>query len=124
MILQLNPTIPMETPMGKALAHFLIDYGEEHDLYWVCFQDETGECWTWNNKQIRIQNNISFGRTHVEKPYSRETSASALDGTGRTGYSVGQSWTTIPPVTGLSTRDIVTSFQTGYSFTRNDMTTS
>ena len=62
MIIQLNPTIPLETPKGKAMAHFLIDYGEEHHLMWVCFQDDTGECWTWLNKDIRIQNNPTLGR--------------------------------------------------------------
>lgn len=63
MILQLNPPLPMNTPKGKALAHFLIDYGIEADIMWVCFQDDTGECWTWSNKEIRIQKNISLGRT-------------------------------------------------------------
>lgn len=63
MILQLNPPLPMTTPKGKALAHFLIDYGIESDIMWVCFQDDSGECWTWNNKDIRIQKNISLGRT-------------------------------------------------------------
>jgi hypothetical protein len=62
MILQLNPPLPMTTPKGKAVAHFLIDYGLESDIMWVCFQDETGECWTWGNKDIRIQKNISAGR--------------------------------------------------------------
>ncbi len=62
MILQLSPIIPMITPMGPGMAHFLIDYGEEHNLCFVIFQDDTGECWTWQNKDIRIQNNITFGR--------------------------------------------------------------
>lgn len=62
MILQLNPPIPVTTPKGKALAHFLIDYGMENDLYWVCFQNETGECWTWSNKDIRADKNITIGR--------------------------------------------------------------
>jgi hypothetical protein len=62
MIIQLNPCIPMTSPKGSCLAHFLIDYSPEHDLYWVCFQDETGECWTWNNKEVRAQKNITLGR--------------------------------------------------------------
>ena len=61
MILQLNPTLPVTTPLGKALAHFLIDYGEEHHLMWVCVQ-ETGEIWTWENPKVRVQPNPSFGR--------------------------------------------------------------
>ena len=62
MIVQLDPIVPLETPKGKAFAHFLIDYGEEHHLMWVCFQDDTGECWTWPNYSIRIQQNPTFGR--------------------------------------------------------------
>ena len=67
MVTRIDPPIPLLTPKGKALAHFLIDYGFEHDLYWVCFQDETGECWTWSNKDIRAQNNITAGRINIPK---------------------------------------------------------
>lgn len=66
-ITQLNPPIPIVTPKGKALAHFLIDYGIEHHLMWVCFQDDTGECWTWSNPEIRAQKNISYGRNFTNK---------------------------------------------------------
>lgn len=65
MILQLNPPLPLDTPKGSALAHFLIDYGPESDLYWVCFNDKDGECWTWSNKYIRAQKNITLDRTYV-----------------------------------------------------------
>jgi hypothetical protein len=61
-LLQLNPPIPLNTPKGPALAHVLIDYGPEHNLLWVCFNDDTGECWTWPNSKIRAQKNISLGR--------------------------------------------------------------
>jgi len=61
-ITRIDPPLPLLNPKGKAMAHFLIDYGLEHDLYWVCFQDDTGECWTWNNSVIRLQNNITTGR--------------------------------------------------------------
>jgi hypothetical protein len=64
MIIQLNPPIPVETPKGSALCHLVIDYGIEHNLMWVCFQDKTGECWTWDNKDIRAQKNITAGRTY------------------------------------------------------------
>ena len=62
MLTQLNPPLPLITPKGKAWAHIVIDYGQEHDLLWVCFQDETGECWTWGNRDVRIQENITMGR--------------------------------------------------------------
>jgi len=63
MLTQLNPPLPLITPKGKAWAHIVIDYGQEHDLLWVCFQDETGECWTWGNRDVRMQENITMGRT-------------------------------------------------------------
>lgn len=63
MIIQLDPPIPLETPKGSAQAMFLIDYSPEHNLYWICFQDDTGECWTWSNPKIRACKNITLGRT-------------------------------------------------------------
>jgi len=62
MITQLNPPIPMRTPIGKGMAQMVIDYGVEHDLLWVVFQNDTGECWCWGNQDIRAQNNITIGR--------------------------------------------------------------
>ncbi len=66
--LQLNPPLPMITPKGKAIAHFLIDYGIEHDLLWVCVirdGDHAGEIWTYSNKLVRVEENESIGRNSV-----------------------------------------------------------
>jgi hypothetical protein len=63
MIRQLHTPLPLDTPKGKGFAHFVIDYSQEHDLLWVVFVDETGECWTFNNKEIRLQSNITMGRS-------------------------------------------------------------
>lgn len=73
-MLQLNPPIPVYTPKGKGWAHVLIDYSQEHDLLWVVFLDETGECWTLPNRDIRIQSNRSLGRGKVESFDSPESS--------------------------------------------------
>lgn len=62
MILQCNPPIPVVSPLGKGLAQFVIDPGVEHNLQWVVFQHDTGECWTWENQDIRAQNNLTVGR--------------------------------------------------------------
>jgi hypothetical protein len=62
MIQQLNPPIPVDTPMGEGLAHVLIDYGIEHDLYWVVFLRCNKECWTYSNRDIRALKNITVGR--------------------------------------------------------------
>jgi len=68
MIKQLNPPIPMSTPKGSGLAHFLIDYGPEHHNYWIVALDkpgitgDVGECWTFANPLIRFQINFTMGR--------------------------------------------------------------
>lgn len=65
MILQLDPVIPLLTEKGKATAHFVIDYGQEADLIFVCFIDDTGECWCFKNHGVRLQKNITMGRLTV-----------------------------------------------------------
>ena len=62
MILQLDPTIPLNTPKGKGFAHLLIDMGQEHHLLWVVFLDLSGECWTFPNPEVRLQPNVTMGR--------------------------------------------------------------
>lgn len=62
MLIQLNPPIPLVTPKGTGFAHVLIDYGQEHNLQWVVFIDDTGECWTFCNSDVRIQENVTLGR--------------------------------------------------------------
>lgn len=61
MIIQLDPTIPLDTPKGLADAHFLIDYGPEAHLLFVTFVRETGECWTWPAKDVRLEKNVTGG---------------------------------------------------------------
>ena len=66
MILQLNPPLPLTTPAGEGYAHFLIDNGIESHIQWVVFMDDTGECWTFENPDIRMQSNITLGRERPE----------------------------------------------------------
>lgn len=66
MIVQLNPQIPVITPKGKAQAIALIDYSEEHDLHWICFLDDGGQCWTFKNSEIRGFPNATMGRTALK----------------------------------------------------------
>ena len=61
-VTQLNPPLPLETPKGKGLAHFMIDYGPEHHLMWTVFVTATGECWTFQNPEIRAVSNYTMGR--------------------------------------------------------------
>jgi hypothetical protein len=62
MIIQLNPTIPMTCPKGPGNAIAMIDYSEEHHIYWVIAVMESGEIWTFPNPLVRMQTNISMGR--------------------------------------------------------------
>lgn len=68
MIIQLNPSIPVMTPMGSSEAMILIDYGPEFDLMWVCFLDVNGQCWTFKNSEIRAIENRTLGRVFSERP--------------------------------------------------------
>ena len=67
-LLQLNPPIPVETPMGEGLAQIIIDYSPEFSIHWVVFLRENGQCWTFTNEDIRAQRNITAGRLNPEKP--------------------------------------------------------
>jgi hypothetical protein len=68
-ILQLNPTIPVVVDVhnddnwkgGYAIA--LIDYSQEHHIMFVVALDEDGSVWTVENPRVRLQRNISLGRT-------------------------------------------------------------
>ena len=61
MLLQLNPPIWLDTPKGRGLAHLVIDYGPDHDLLWTVFLKETGESWTFPNREIRYDRNATLG---------------------------------------------------------------
>ena len=61
MIHQLNPTLPVVTPKGHGEAILVIDYGKEDDLYWTVIQRDC-EIWTWKNRDVRAQKNITEGR--------------------------------------------------------------
>lgn len=62
LIVQLNPSIPLETPKGKGEAILVIDYGQDHHLIWTVIIDETREIWSFENPQVRGQKNITLNR--------------------------------------------------------------
>lgn len=62
MITQLTPPLPLETPKGSGLAHFVIDYGPEADLVWVVFMDKDGASWSVPNPEVRMSFNWTMGR--------------------------------------------------------------
>jgi hypothetical protein len=76
-MLQLDPLIPVlvkhKDAWVKAMVHVMIDYGFEHDLMFVCFADESRECWTVANKNIRAQDTITAGRFPLKLEASTHT---------------------------------------------------
>jgi len=62
LILQLDPTIPLETNLGKGFAHFLMDAGQEHTSLFGVFIDKTGEFWWVDQRFVRVQHNWTMGR--------------------------------------------------------------
>jgi hypothetical protein len=81
-ITQLNPPIPMETPRGPGLAHFLIDYGPETHLMWTVFLDASGECWTFQNPEVRAAKNFTLGRTATSPIRAPLSKPSGSNGAG------------------------------------------
>lgn len=65
MILQLDPPIPVVTPRGKGLCHFVIDYGPEAQIFLTVFLDESREIWTYASRECRARENITMGRPPV-----------------------------------------------------------
>jgi len=65
MTIQLNPTIPLITPKGSALAIFVKEDGPEHHLIWTVIQDDTGEIWSFENPQVRATKNITYNRPNI-----------------------------------------------------------
>lgn len=61
MLTELAKPLPLDTPKGPAWAHFVVDYGSEHHLMWVCFVRATGECWTFANPEVRLEKNATMG---------------------------------------------------------------
>lgn len=69
-LLQLEPSLPLVTPKGKGRAVVLIDYGVEENLLWVVFLNDNGECWTFQNKDVRLEPNFTIGAKRSGSPVS------------------------------------------------------
>jgi hypothetical protein len=62
-MLQLNPMIPIvrKSDGVKGYAFLVIDYSQEHYILFVCAMDN-GDIWSYDNREISMQNNPSLGR--------------------------------------------------------------
>jgi hypothetical protein len=71
MILQLNPTIDVNTPLGDGEALFLIDYGLNVNTVWVVRFDG-GEVKHFYSDDIRIYDNPMNGKGFNIKKFEND----------------------------------------------------
>lgn len=62
-ITQVDPPLSLQTTFGPAVCHFV--WTSNDQLWWGCFQEETGECWWFPNHLVRLSTNFSEGRTGI-----------------------------------------------------------
>ncbi len=68
MIHQLNPTILVETPLGKGQAIFIIDYGMHQNTCWVVALIDDGVVKHFDCNDIILAANFTYGmNTHSQK---------------------------------------------------------
>jgi len=61
MILQLNPAILVETPMGTGQALFLIDYGMHQNTCWVVALIKDGIIKHFDCNDVILSTNYTYG---------------------------------------------------------------
>jgi hypothetical protein len=53
--------IEVTTPKGNGIIWLVTDYGHETDTIYTVILDN-GELWQFTHKDIRVRNNLTFGR--------------------------------------------------------------
>ncbi|MCX7319241.1 MAG: hypothetical protein NT113_07010 [Hyphomicrobiales bacterium] len=59
---ELSQVLWVDSPKGLGLVKFMICDGVDSDILWVTAIQDTGECWTFSNEDIRFAKNITIGR--------------------------------------------------------------
>lgn len=64
MITIFEPTnqIEVSTPKGRGSIWLVTEYGTETEKIFTCIIKDTGEIWEYRPKDIRVIDNITFGR--------------------------------------------------------------
>lgn len=60
MILQLNPTIYVSTPLGSGQAIFLIDYGMHQNTCWVVALSDNGVIKHFDSNDVIFEQNYTY----------------------------------------------------------------
>lgn len=61
MILQLNPAILVNTPLGQGQAIFIIDYGMHQNTCWVVALSESGIVKHFDCNDVILATNYTYG---------------------------------------------------------------
>jgi hypothetical protein len=61
MILQLNPAILVETPLGRGQAIFIIDYGMHQNTCWIVALQKDGVIKHFDCNDVILSTNYTYG---------------------------------------------------------------
>ncbi len=67
-MLQLNPPIWVNTPLGEGHALVIIDYGVSINTVWLVHLFETGKVIHIDSSEIRVMGNDMYGIEHPRQP--------------------------------------------------------
>ena len=59
-MLQLNPPIPVKTPLGDGWALIVIDYGPNFNTVWTVSLKENGQIKHFESNDIKVEKNYTF----------------------------------------------------------------
>ena len=65
MILQLNPTILVETPLGRNQAIFIVDYGIHQNTCWIVALEQNGVVKHFDYNDVILATNFTYGMNLV-----------------------------------------------------------
>ena len=68
MMLQLNPPIWVQTPLGEGHALVLLDYGPSVNTVWLVHLFDTGNVTHVDSSEIRVMGNAMYGIPHPQQP--------------------------------------------------------
>jgi hypothetical protein len=66
------------TPLGPATATEMIVWDADDFIWYSCWMDETGENWFFDNREVRLNENITAGRVRTSAFYMPQPRLGAL----------------------------------------------
>jgi hypothetical protein len=70
MILQLDPPILVETPLGRGMTLFIIDYGMHQNTCWIVTLEENGVIKHFDCNDVVLSTNYTYGLNLVKNKKS------------------------------------------------------